>query len=131
MLSKSGNQYNNCSKKTSDQLDDKGQQEAENNHRSDRKIESEIFFLHPDITGQTANPVQFIMKEIYDYTCDNDENTNDNDPFSCIAVHNAKIRWINEAVKRESFPGKDKAKKSTRLRVLFHLIHTCVLAYVF
>jgi len=119
VLSKPGNQHNNCSKKTSDQLDNKGQQQAENYHCSDRKIKPEIFFLHPDITGQTANPVQFIMKEIDDHTCDNDENTNDNNPFSCIAVHNAKIGWINEAVKQENFPGKDKAKKSTHKRVPF------------
>jgi hypothetical protein len=71
------------------------------------------------------------MKEIYDYTCDNDENTNDNDPFSCIAVHTAKIGEINEANKTEKgFPGKIDTKKAP-ISGCFFLIHTCVLAYVF
>jgi hypothetical protein len=52
------------------------------------------------------------MKEIYDHTCDNDENTNDNDPFSCIAVHTAKIGGINEAIRRKRvFPVKMTQKK--------------------
>jgi len=39
------------------------------------------------------------MKEVNDNPCQYDENTNDNDPFPCSAVHDAKIGLINEAVR--------------------------------
>jgi len=85
------------SDKSPDYLDKQCQEQAENNHGSDWKIEPEVFFLYPYITRQAANPMQFIMKEIDDYTGKQDEKANNNDPFSCIAVHDAKIRLINEA----------------------------------
>jgi hypothetical protein len=40
--------------------------------------------------------MQLIMKKIDDHACENDKNANDNDPFSGIAVHVAKVRWIDE-----------------------------------
>jgi hypothetical protein len=36
--------------------------------------------------------MQFIMKKINDHACKNYKSANDNDPFSGIAVHVAKVR---------------------------------------
>ena len=38
--------------------------------------------------------MQFIVKKINQYACEDDEDADDNDPFSCITVHTAKIRRI-------------------------------------
>jgi len=73
------NIYNQCCRQT------------ENDHAGKRKIKPEIFFFNSYITGQTANPVQFIMKEIDDNTSQQDETANNYNPFPGITVHAAKI----------------------------------------
>ena len=85
-------QQSAISQKSFDHLHNKGQQQAENNHGSDWKIEPEIFFLYTYIARQAANPVEFIVKKINDHAGKHDKNANDNDPFSGIAVHDAKIK---------------------------------------
>ena len=96
------------SEKSFDQLDNKGQQQAENNHGSDWKIEPEIFFLYTYIARQAANPVEFIVKKINDHAGNYDKNANDNDPFSGIAVHDAKIKLYR------AFPVKKSSLKKER-----------------
>jgi hypothetical protein len=66
-------------------------QQTENDHAGKRKIKTKAPFFNSNITRQTADPVQFIMKEINDNTCQQDKHSDDNDPFSGIAVHAAKI----------------------------------------
>ena len=74
-----------------DNEDDKGGKQAEQDHRRDREIESEILLFNPYISGQPADPVQFVMKEIDDDTEQNDKNSPKNDVSARIAVHSAKV----------------------------------------
>jgi len=39
--------------------------------------------------------MQFIMKKINDKACHYNEHSNNNDPFTCIAVHGTKIALIS------------------------------------
>jgi hypothetical protein len=69
------------------------------------------------------------MKKINDHTSSYDENTNDNNPFSGITVHAAKIGLISEAVRpgielqKSCFEETFAKNKGTHKRMPFHLIH--------
>jgi len=72
-------------------LNDQGYHQTENDHRNNRKIEFEVFFLNPDISGQPADPVKFAVKEINNYAEDDNKQSDGNDPFAGFAVHGAKV----------------------------------------
>ena len=70
----------------------KSADQAEKDHCNDGEIKSEIFLFNSDITGQTSDPVQLIMKKINDDTDKNNDHSNSNDPFAGFAVHIAKLK---------------------------------------
>jgi hypothetical protein len=82
-------------KKSFDNIYNECYQQAENDHGGKWKIKTKITFFNSYITGQTADPVQFIMKEINDNSNQDDEYANNNNPFSGIAVHSTKIGLNN------------------------------------
>lgn len=49
--------------KPADQVDDNGQQKAQQDHRGEGKIKAEVVALDPDIAGQAAEPGKFIAQE--------------------------------------------------------------------
>lgn len=64
------------------QPDEQGQQNTNEQHRRNRKIELEIFTLHADITGQTAQPGQFIAKKINQQADEHDKQAQINNKLS-------------------------------------------------
>jgi hypothetical protein len=81
----------NSSEKFFYYLDDQCHYKTKNDHGSNRKIKSEIFFFNPDISGQSPDPMQLIMKKINDHSDCNNEYANNDDPFPCFTVHTAKL----------------------------------------
>ena len=71
---------------------DKSAEQTEQDHCNNRKIKPEIFFFDSYITGKPPDPVQFIMKKINDDTDQDNDHSNSNDPFTCFAVHVAKLK---------------------------------------
>jgi len=45
-------------------LDNDSNNQTKNDHCSNGKVKSKVFSFDPDITRQSADPVQFIVKEI-------------------------------------------------------------------
>ena len=70
---------------------DDSDQNRKNDHRNNRKVKGEIFPNDPDVSGQPAYPVEFIVEEINDEACKYYDNTNNDHIFTCIAVHCTKI----------------------------------------
>ena len=66
-------------------------EQTKNDHRSDGKVKTEILFFDPDITGQPADPMQLIMKEVNNYSCYNNEHADRNDPFTRFIIHAVKL----------------------------------------
>ncbi len=78
-------------KEAFNKIDEEGEQHAYNNHRNYRKIKPGAPFFYPYIAWQAAQPIQFIMKEINDYTQQYYDNAGEDDPFARFSVHGAKI----------------------------------------
>jgi hypothetical protein len=68
-------------------------QQAKYDHSSKGKIKFEVFFFNTNIAGQAPDPVKLIMKKINDHTCRYNEQADNDDPFSYITVHAAKLRF--------------------------------------
>ncbi|MEJ7587718.1 MAG: hypothetical protein WKI04_09175 [Ferruginibacter sp.] len=51
----------------------------------------EILSFHANIPGKPTYPIQFIMEEIDDYSCNQQKDCHDNDPFTGIAAHGVKL----------------------------------------
>ena len=90
---------------SSDDLDDYGDHQAENDHRSDREIKSEILFFYPDVARQSSDPVKFIMKEINQNAQHYDHYACDDDIFSRVTVHCTKIIFLRALVFSVDQPG--------------------------
>jgi len=65
---------------------------AKNYHGGDREIKFEIFFFNSNISGQSAYPMQFIMKEIDDHTNENCYNPTYDHIFTRVAIHDVKLK---------------------------------------
>lgn len=78
----------------SEEFSDEPNQEACNDakkyHGNDWKIEPEILSFDPDVSRQSTDPIQFIVKEINDDTNDDDHSANTNDPFASFIIHGLK-----------------------------------------
>ena len=83
------------SKKLSHDPDKQRDEKAEQNHGSNGKIKPEILFLNPDIAGQAANPVQFIMKKINHYPDDYHQQAKTDNVFSCVCIHETNLNPQN------------------------------------
>ena len=75
------------SEQSPDEVDNYGEQYAEQDHGGNRKIKPEIFFLHPDIARKATDPMKFIVKKIDDNAYHDNAGADDYDPFSGICVH--------------------------------------------
>jgi hypothetical protein len=53
----------------------------------DRKIKPEILAFHSDIAGETADPVEFVVKKINKNANDDPSNSCDHYPFAGILIH--------------------------------------------
>lgn len=91
------------SQKLSDQAYDYRQKNAGDDHRSDWKIESEVFSLHPYIAGEAANPVELVVEEI-DYSSNEHHcQSGQNNIFTGLLIHNALFRMIIRIIKAINF----------------------------
>jgi len=79
-------------KKAFNNIYNSGEQDTDNDQGNHRKIKPGITFFYTDISRQAAQPVQFVMKEVNDYTQHYNDNAGKNDPFACFSVHGAKIK---------------------------------------
>jgi hypothetical protein len=57
-------------------------------HGGDGEIKAEVFFFYTDIARQSADPVQFVVKEIDDQSYQHYADANDHDDFARILAHN-------------------------------------------
>lgn len=80
-------------KKPADNLDNDRNDDTEDDHGRYGKIKPEILPLYADVPGQTANPVQAVMKKINEQTDNNDQHPCRNDPFACFIVHLVKLSF--------------------------------------
>jgi len=84
------------SEKSLYKLNDQCDQQTKNDHRRNRKIKPEIFFFNPDISGQSADPVKFVVEKINNDTDDDNEYADCNDPFPGFTVHRVKLFFISD-----------------------------------
>ena len=83
-------------KETFNKVDNNGEQHAYNDHGNHRKIKPGFSFFYPYISGQAAQPIKFIMKEINDDTHQYNDNAGEDNPFACRSVHGTKIERVGD-----------------------------------
>ena len=75
-----------CSQKSFNDPDDQGKQYASDDHCGNRKIKPEVFSFYSYVTGKSSDPVEFVREKIYDDANGDNNETRDNNDFSCLGV---------------------------------------------
>ena len=67
-------------------------QQTKNQHGDNWEIKPRIIFFNPDITGQSSDPVKFIVKEIDQDTDQNSDYPQNNDVFTGVLIHGTRLQ---------------------------------------
>ena len=78
--------------KPPDDINDKCEQKAEEDHSGNGKIKPAVFSFYADITRESPYPVQLIMKKINDDPNHNNQYAKSDDIFSCLLFHYCKAQ---------------------------------------
>lgn len=62
-------------------------QNTKNNHGSNWEIKTEVFLFNPYIARQMADPVQFIVKKVYNKAYDHNGASDEHNIFAGIGIH--------------------------------------------
>jgi hypothetical protein len=69
------------------EADNYSQQHAEDDHSSDGKIKTEVLFFYANVARQVADPMQFIVKEIDNYSYYHHGAANEYKILAGIGIH--------------------------------------------
>jgi hypothetical protein len=88
-------------KKSLDNAEYYSKQNTKNDHGGDGKIKAEVFLFNPDVTGQMAYPMQFIVKEVNNQSDHNNGAANEHNIFTGIGIHINFILFLLQCFHRQ------------------------------